>query len=135
MAAVEMSRRDSILVVTINRPESRNAVDAATATALAGAFRQFDGDTTLDVAVLTGAGGNFCAGADLKAIASGRPNPLSEGGDGPMGPTRLLLSKPVIAAIEGYAVAGGFELPSGAICEWWRGMPRWGSIAGASVCH
>jgi enoyl-CoA hydratase len=110
MALVETSRADSILVVTINRPEARNAVDVATAAALADAFRQFDADAALDVAVLTGAGGTFCAGADLKAIASGRPNRLSEDGDGPMGPTRMLLSKPVIAAIEGYAVAGGLEL-------------------------
>ena len=110
MAPVEIGRGDSILTVTINRPEVRNAVDAATAAALANAFRSFDADETLHVAVLTGAGGTFCAGADLKAIASGRPNALREAGDAPMGPTRMLLSKPVIAAIEGHAVAGGLEL-------------------------
>jgi enoyl-CoA hydratase len=110
MPSVDISRRDSIVTVTINRPEARNAVDAATAAALADAFRTFDADETLYVAVLTGAGGTFCAGADLKAIAAGRPNALSETGDGPMGPTRMLLSKPVIAAVEGHAVAGGLEL-------------------------
>jgi enoyl-CoA hydratase len=110
MPVVATSRSDSILTVTINRPEVRNAVNAATAAALADAFRSFDADETLDVAVLTGAGGTFCAGADLKAVAAGRPNALSAAGDGPMGPTRMLLSKPVIAAIEGHAVAGGLEL-------------------------
>lgn len=110
MAVVETARSDSILTVTINRPDARNAVDAATAAALAEAFRWFDADETLHVAVLTGAGGTFCAGADLKAVAAGRSNTLSEVGDGPMGPTRMLLSKPVIAAIEGHAVAGGLEL-------------------------
>jgi enoyl-CoA hydratase len=110
MPTVEIGRSDSILTVTINRPETRNAVDAATAVALADAFRSFDADETLHVAVLTGAGGTFCAGADLKAIAAGRLNALSETGDGPMGPTRMLLSKPAIAAIEGHAVAGGLEL-------------------------
>lgn len=110
MSSVETGRVDSILTVTINRPEARNAVDAATAAALTDLFRSFERDDTLDVAVLTGAGGTFCAGADLKAIATGRPNALNETGDGPMGPTRMLLSKPVIAAIEGYAVAGGLEL-------------------------
>jgi enoyl-CoA hydratase len=110
MPSVEIDRGDCILTVTINRPDVRNAVDAETAAALAEAFRSFDADETLRVAVLTGAGGTFCAGADLKAIASGRPNALSEAGDGPMGPTRMLLSKPVIAAIEGHAVAGGLEL-------------------------
>jgi len=110
MPSVEIRRRDSILTVTINRPEARNAVDASTAGALADAFRSFDGDETLNVAVLAGAGGTFCAGADLKAIAAGRPNALREVGDGPMGPTRMLLSKPVIAAVEGHAVAGGLEL-------------------------
>jgi len=108
--SVEVSRRDAILIVTINRPEARNAVDAATAAALVDAFRSFDADKNAAVAVLTGAGGTFCAGADLKAFAGGQPNVLSEEGDGPMGPTRMLLSKPVIAAIEGYAVAGGLEL-------------------------
>ncbi len=97
-------------MVTINRPEARNAVDGDTAQALANAFREFDGDSQLRVAVLTGAGGTFCAGADLKAVAAGRGNKLSEVGDGPMGPTRMLLSKPVIAAVEGYAVAGGLEM-------------------------
>jgi enoyl-CoA hydratase len=110
MSSVEVGRRDSIFIVTICRPEVRNAVDAATAAALVDAFRSFDADASADVAVLTGAGGEFCAGADLKAVAAGRPNVLSEDGDGPMGPTRMLLSKPVIAAIEGYAVAGGLEL-------------------------
>ena len=110
MPSVEIARSGSIAVVTINRPEVRNAVDAVTAAALADAFRSFDTDATLDVAVLTGAAGTFCAGADLKAIASGQLNALSEDGDGPMGPTRMLLSKPVIAAIEGHAVAGGLEL-------------------------
>jgi len=110
MANVETTHRDSVLIVTIDRPEVRNAVDAETAMALAEAFRAFDADDTSDVAVLTGAGSNFCAGADLKALASGRTNPLSEDGIGPMGPTRMLLSKPVIAAVEGHAVAGGLEL-------------------------
>ena len=110
MPSVEISRSDFILAVAINRPDVRNAVDANTATALANIFREFDADKTLDVAVLSGAGGTFCAGADLKAIAAGRFNTLAEDGDGPMGPTRMLLSKPVIAAIEGHAVAGGLEL-------------------------
>ena len=110
MPSVEVTRSDSIRIVTINRPEVRNAVDAATARALADAFRSFDADETLHVAVLTGAGETFCAGADFKAIAAGHLNALSEDGDGPMGPTRMALSKPVIAAIEGHAVAGGLEL-------------------------
>jgi len=88
----------------------RNAVDGPTAQELADAFRKFDADEHVKVAVLTGAGGTFCAGADLKAIASGQGNRMSEEGDGPMGPTRMLLSKPVIAAVEGHAVAGGLEL-------------------------
>ncbi len=99
-----------VLVVTINRPEVRNAVDAATAQALADAFQAFDKDDALRVAILTGAGGAFCAGADLKAVAAGRGSRLSEDGNGPMGPTRMLLAKPVIAAVEGHAVAGGLEL-------------------------
>ncbi len=99
-----------IFVVSINRPEVRNAVDGATARALVDAFRAFDADSNLRVAVLTGAAGTFCAGADLKAVAAGQGNTLSVEGDAPMGPTRMLLSKPVIAAVEGHAVAGGLEL-------------------------
>jgi enoyl-CoA hydratase len=99
-----------VAVVTIDRPEVRNAVDGPTAERLAEAFRRFDADAGLAVAVLTGAGGCFCAGADLHAVAEGRGNRVAEDGDGPMGPTRLLLSKPVVAAIEGFAVAGGLEL-------------------------
>jgi len=102
--------RDHIALVTINRPDARNAVDASTAEALVQAFQRFDRDDRLRVAVLTGAGGTFCAGADLKAFAEGRGNRLSQEGDGPMGPTRMLLSKPVLGAVEGYAVAGGLEL-------------------------
>lgn len=101
---------DRIAVVTIDRPEVRNAVDASTARALAEAFRRFDQDESALVAVLTGAGGAFCAGADLKAVAAGEEREISPEADGPMGPTRMHLSKPVIAAIEGHAVAGGLEL-------------------------
>lgn len=118
MPAVLIERRPPLLIVTINRPEARNAVDGPTATALAAAFLQFEGDAELSVAILTGAGGNFCAGADLKAVASGDParsNRLalpedSAFDEGPMGPTRFQLSKPVIAAVSGYCVAGGLEL-------------------------
>jgi enoyl-CoA hydratase len=99
-----------VSIVTIDRPERRNAVDPATAGELAAAFRAFDCDDGLSVAVLTGAGGHFCAGFDLTALAEGRAPALTEEGDGPMGPTRMRLSKPVIAAVEGYAVAGGLEL-------------------------
>ena len=100
-----------VTVVTIDRPERRNAVDLMTARALFDAFKSFDADPTADVAVLTGAGHAFCAGADLKAIADGETGRFKPDGDfGPMGPTRLQLGKPVIAAIEGPAVAGGLEL-------------------------
>jgi enoyl-CoA hydratase len=99
-----------VTVVTIDRPEARNAVDRPTAEALRAAFREFDRDPDHDVAVLTGAGGTFCAGADLKAFGTERANSVARDDDGPMGPTRLMLSKPVIAAVEGHAVAGGFEL-------------------------
>jgi enoyl-CoA hydratase len=112
-ASVIVERRPPLLIVTINRPAARNAVDGPTARLLAEAFRAFDADDALKVAILTGAGGNFCAGADLKAVASGEParaNRIDTEGDGPMGPTRLRLSKPVIAAVSGYAVAGGIEL-------------------------
>jgi enoyl-CoA hydratase len=99
-----------VAVVTIERPPARNAVNRPTAQALAAAFRRFDGDASLSVAILTGRGGFFCAGYDLKETAAGRRGHRVESGEGPMGPTRLKLSKPVIAAIEGPAVAGGLEL-------------------------
>lgn len=99
-----------LAIVTIDRPAVRNAVDGPTADALAAAFRRFDADDALAVAILTGAGGTFCAGADLKAISEGRGNRVTQDGDGPMGPTRMQLGKPVIAAVEGHAVAGGLEL-------------------------
>ena len=110
---VEVRREPPLLHVRIDRPESRNAVDRPTAEALATAFRAFDADPELRVALLSGAGGNFCAGADLKAVAepgSPRANRIDTQGDGPMGPTRMSLTKPVIAAVSGYCVAGGLEL-------------------------
>ncbi len=110
MNNVQVEDLDAVRVVTISRPEVRNAVDGATAGELADAFQGFDRDPALSIAILTGAGGTFCAGADLKGIAEGRGNRTQADGDGPMGPSRMLLSKPVIAAIEGHAVAGGLEL-------------------------
>jgi enoyl-CoA hydratase len=105
-----VERKGKVLVATINRPQARNAVDSPTAQALAETFQAFDHDDDLHVAILTGAQGTFCAGADLREIAAGRRPPVQEKGAGPMGPTWLLLSKPVIAAVEGHAVAGGLEL-------------------------
>lgn len=106
-----LTERDGpITLISINRPDSRNAVDRATADALAEAFRAFDADPTASVAVLHGQGDTFCAGADLKAVASGSANRIAPDGDAPMGVTRMRLSKPVIAAIEGHAVAGGLEV-------------------------
>ncbi len=99
-----------VRVVTINRPERRNAVNQPTAHALLEAFESFDADESLSVAILTGADGCFCAGADLQAISEGQGNRVTKDGPGPLGPTRLQLSKPVIAAVEGFAVAGGLEL-------------------------
>ncbi len=113
MNTVLVTRDDTVWTITLNRPQARNAVDGATAHALAQAFREFDADPAACVAVLTGADGQFCAGADLKAVASGHGgNPLDADmhADAPMGPTRLQLRKPVIAAVEGHAVAGGLEL-------------------------
>ncbi|MBR7621325.1 crotonase/enoyl-CoA hydratase family protein [Phenylobacterium sp. 20VBR1] len=111
MQTVSVETRDRIAIVTIERPESRNAVDAPTAQQLYEAFKAFDADPDLDVAILQGRGGTFCAGADLKGVSEGRGNPVHREGDlGPMGCTRLALSKPVIAAVEGHAVAGGIEV-------------------------
>jgi len=107
---LRIERHGPVTVVTIDRPRRRNAVDRPTADALLTAFEAFDADASAAVAVLTGADGTFCAGADLQAIASGTGNRVTEDGPGPMGPTRLALSKPVIAAVEGHAVAGGLEL-------------------------
>ncbi|MBA4369092.1 MAG: enoyl-CoA hydratase [Desulfobacterium sp.] len=110
---VTTQKKNHVCLITINREKVKNAVDGPTAKALAVAFRDFEEDEASDVAILAGAGNTFCAGADLKAVANaaeGRFNTLAAEGDGPMGPSRMVLSKPVIAAIAGYAVAGGLEL-------------------------
>jgi enoyl-CoA hydratase len=108
--SVTLERNGPVATVILSRPKVRNAVNLGTADALAAAFREIDDDDELRAAVLWGAGGTFCAGADLKAMAAGRPNRIASDGDGPMGPTRLVMDKPVIAAIAGHAVAGGLEL-------------------------
>ena len=109
-AAVRVERDGPVSTVLLSRPEVRNAVDGPTAAALADAFREFDADESASVAVLHGEGGTFCAGADLQAFGTPRQNRVEQSGDGPMGPTRMRLSKPVIAAVAGHAVAGGLEL-------------------------
>lgn len=108
--AVRVETEGPVWVVVVDRPRVRNAVDRPTAEALADAFRAFEAAGDAAVAVLWGAGGTFCAGADLGAVARGEPNRVAPDGDGPMGPSRMVLAKPVIAAIEGHAVAGGLEL-------------------------
>ena len=108
--SVRVERAGAVSTIILDRPERRNAVDGTTARDLADAFRAFDADPAARAAVLWGAGGTFCAGADLHAVAAGNGNRIDEAGDGPMGPTRMFLSKPVIAAVEGFAVAGGLEL-------------------------
>ncbi|MFG2973221.1 crotonase/enoyl-CoA hydratase family protein [Streptomyces sp. NPDC048331] len=109
-ASVRVERDGPVYTVILSRPEVRNAVDGPTAARLADAFREFDADEDAAVAVLWGEGGTFCAGADLKAIGTERGNQVLASGDGPMGPTRMRLGKPVIAAVAGHAVAGGLEL-------------------------
>ncbi len=108
--AVYVEKEGPVTTVILSRPEVRNAVDRETAEALSAAFRAFESDATARVAVLSGDQGHFCAGADLKKIADGRPNRVAPDDDSPMGPTRMQLQKPVIAAVAGYAVAGGLEL-------------------------
>lgn len=108
--SVIIEKQAPLFTVIINRPDQKNAVNRETADALAAAFREFDNDDTYSVAILCGADNTFCAGADLKSFAHQEPNRLEPDGDGPMGPSRMLLSKPVIAAIAGHAVAGGLEL-------------------------
>ncbi|MGW0880285.1 crotonase/enoyl-CoA hydratase family protein [Streptomyces sp. NPDC002671] len=107
---VRVERKEHVTTVILSRPGVRNAVDGPTAVELAAAFRAFEADDDARVAVLWGEGGTFCAGADLKAIGTERGNRVAEDGDGPMGPTRMRLSKPVVAAVAGHAVAGGLEL-------------------------
>ncbi|MFI7382377.1 crotonase/enoyl-CoA hydratase family protein [Streptomyces sp. NPDC049813] len=110
MSSVRVTRAGHVTTVVLDRPQARNAVDGPTADGLAAAFRAFEADDAARVAVLWGEGGTFCAGADLKAVGTDRGNRVAPDGDGPMGPTRLRLTKPVIAAVSGHAVAGGLEL-------------------------
>lgn len=120
---VRVERKGRVTTVILNRPASRNAVNGPTAAALCAAFEQFDRDDAASVAVLWGAGGTFCAGADLKAFGTPEANSVHRTGPGPMGPSRMMLSKPVIAAVSGYAVAGGWNWRCGATCGWPRKTP------------
>lgn len=108
--SVHIEKKGAVMTIILHRPEVKNAIDRATAAALSDAFLEFECDGECKVAVLYGEGGIFCSGADLKALASGNPNVVAPEGDGPLGPTRMFLSKPVIAAVAGHAVAGGLEL-------------------------
>lgn len=108
--SIRIERREAVATIVIDRPEARNAVDGPAARALTDAFREFERDDGLRVAVLWGAGGTFCAGADLKSLGTERGLRVADDGDGPMGPTRMAFTKPTLAAVEGHAVAGGLEL-------------------------
>lgn len=108
--SLTIDSKGSITIFRLSRPERRNAIDRELAVQLAEAFRDFEADDAQKIAILTGDGGHFCAGADLKSIAEGKPNRLEIEGDAPLGPSRMMLKKPLIAAIAGYAVAGGLEL-------------------------
>src|SRR5690349_24593045 len=134
MSAVRVERAGAVTTIVLDRPEARNAVDRETAAALADAFRAFEADPDARVGVLWGAGGTFCAGADLKAIGAGRGNRLEPDGDGPMGPSRMMLSKPTIAAVAGYAVAGGWSSRCAATCACSKKMRCSASSAGDGVC-
>lgn len=134
-AAVRIERDGPVFTVILGRPEVRNAVDGPTARQLADAFREFDADPDACVAVLWGEGGTFCSGADLKGIGTERGNEVRADGDGPMGPTRMHLGKPVIAAVSGHAVAAGWSSPSGAISGWRRTTRCSGCSAAAGVCR
>jgi enoyl-CoA hydratase len=108
--SVRIEKKDSVTTIILDRPEAKNAIDGPTADALTAAFRAFDADVSAHVAVLFGEGGTFCAGADLRAMARGTGNRIDPEGDAPLGPSRMLLSKPIVAAVSGHAVAGGLEL-------------------------
>lgn len=130
--AVRVERSGPVTTVILDRPHARNAVDGPTAAALYQAFDEFDRDQTASVAVLWGDHGTFCAGADLKALGTPNANQTHRSGPGPMGPTRMMLSKPVIAAVSGYAVVeAGWSWRCGATCGWPRTMRCSGSSAGA----
>src|SRR5215831_15689315 len=132
---VRVEPKGPVTTVIIDRPEVRNAVDGPTAAALAEAFADFDADPDASVAVLFGAGGTFCAGADLKAIGSPNGNRTDSGGNAPMGPTRMHLSKPVIAAIRVTPSPAAWNWRSGATCGWHRRTPCLACSAAAGACR
>lgn len=131
--AVRVEKAGPVTTVILNRPHARNAVDGPTAAALLAAFTEFDADPEASVAVLWGDNGTFCAGADLKAMGSDRGNELHPHGPGPMGPSRLRLSKPVIAAISGTPSPAGSSSPCGATFGWSRRTPCWVCSAGVGA--
>lgn len=132
---VRVERNGPVTTVIIDRPGARNAVNGPTAKALYEAFEEFDRDDSAAVAVLWGDHGTFCAGADLKAFGTPDANAVHRTGPGPMGPSRMVLSKPVIAAVSGYAVAGGWNSPCGVTCGSPRRTPCSACSAGAGACR